>query len=94
MLAAQTDDVDRALWTALRTLEERAALAHKLAERGRERRQSWVDKAFTERAQEAEREAEHIRTLLRVRGGHIHTIPDDVANTAVGPGEPDKRGAD
>ena len=47
MLAAQTDEVDRALWTALRTLEERAALAKKLAERARARRIRWVDKAFT-----------------------------------------------
>jgi two-component system chemotaxis response regulator CheB len=89
MLAAQTDDVDRALWTALRTLEERAALAHKLAERGRGRSQGWVDKAFTARANEAEREAQHIRTLLRVRGGKIHTVPEDLASTMSGPGGPD-----
>lgn len=89
MLAAQTDDVDRALWTALRTLEERAALAHKLAERGRERAQGWVDKAFSERAREAEREVQQIRALLRVRGGKIHAVPDDVASTIVGPGDPD-----
>lgn len=34
MMAAQTDEVDRALWIALRTLDERAALAHRLAETG------------------------------------------------------------
>jgi two-component system, chemotaxis family, protein-glutamate methylesterase/glutaminase len=88
MLAAQTDEVDRALWTALRTLEERAALAHKLAERGRERSHAWVDKAFTVRAREAENEAAQIRSLLRVRGGSIHTVPEDVA-TMSGPGDPD-----
>lgn len=86
MLAAQTDEVDRALWTALRTLEERAALAHKLAERGRQRSQSWVDKAFTTRAREAENEAAQIRGLLRVRGGAIHTVPED-ATSNVGPGD-------
>ncbi len=89
MLAAQTDEVDRVLWTALRTLEERAALAHKLAERGRERGHSWVEKAFTQRAREAEKEAEQIRALLRVRGGAIHNIPEDAATTAAGPGDPD-----
>ena len=31
MIAAQTDEVDRALWVALRTLEERAAMAYRLA---------------------------------------------------------------
>lgn len=91
MLAAQTDEVDRALWTALRTLEERAALAHKLAERGRSREQHWVDKAFTERANEAEREAAQIRALLRLRGGAIHTIPEDAATLPQGPGDSVKK---
>lgn len=87
MLSAQTDEVDRALWTALRTLEERAALAHKLAERGRERSHLWVDKAFTIRAREAEKEAAQIRALLRVRGGSIHAVPEDAASTLDGPGD-------
>lgn len=87
MIDAQTDEVDRALWTALRTLEERAALAHRLAERGRERQHNWVDKAFTDRAVETEREADQIRQLLRVRAGISHSIPDDLAADA-GPGVP------
>ena len=64
MIAAQTDEVDRALWTALRTLEERAALAHRLAERARERLHPLVDKAFTDRAIQTERDADQIRQLL------------------------------
>jgi two-component system chemotaxis response regulator CheB len=68
MMSAQTDEVDRALRIALRTLEERAALSHRLAERGRMRGQRWLDKAFTQRALETEREAEPIRALLRSRG--------------------------
>ena len=87
MLAAQTDEVDRALWVALRTLEERAALSHKLAERGRERGQHWVDQAFTSRAQETELEASQIRELLRLRAGTSHTVPDGTTSGS-GPGVP------
>jgi two-component system, chemotaxis family, protein-glutamate methylesterase/glutaminase len=87
MLAAQTDEVDRALWVALRTLEERAALSHKLAERGRERSQHWVDQAFTARAQETELEASQIRELLRLRAGTSHTIPEGTG-VGTGPGLP------
>jgi two-component system chemotaxis response regulator CheB len=94
MLSAQTDEVDRALWTALRTLEERAALAHKLAERGRERGHAMVEKAFTIRAREAEKEAAQIRALLRVRGGSIHTVPEDAGVTLHGPGASDKLQSD
>src|SRR4051794_4429813 len=82
MLSAQTDEVDRALWVALRTLEERAALSHRLAERARMREHHWVDKAFTTRAQETEREASHIRALLHSRGTSAHTVPDDASSTA------------
>jgi len=79
MLSAQTDEVDRALWIALRTLEERAALSHRLAERGRERGQAWVDAAFTMRAHESEREAALLRELLHARNvpGQT-TVPDDL----------------
>jgi two-component system chemotaxis response regulator CheB len=87
MLAAQTDEVDRALWTALRTLEERAALAHKLAERARDRQYPLVDRAFTQRANETEREADHIRQLLYDRSMMHHSVPDDLPGTA-GPGGP------
>jgi two-component system chemotaxis response regulator CheB len=88
MISAQTDEVDRALWVALRTLEERAALAHRLAERGRDRGQHRVDQAFTIRAREAEKEADRIRELLRSRAMATHTVPDD-AGSAAGPGQPD-----
>jgi two-component system, chemotaxis family, protein-glutamate methylesterase/glutaminase len=92
MIAAQTDEVDRALWVALRTLEERAALAHRLAERGRERNQRWVDQAFTARARETEIEAGRIRDLLERRGSGGHAIPDDVGSVA-GPGPAETDGA-
>jgi hypothetical protein len=79
---------------ALRTLEERAALSHKLAERGRERGQHWVDQAFTARAQETEYQASQIRELLRLRAGMSHTVPDgtgigsDAGAVGSGPGMP------
>jgi two-component system chemotaxis response regulator CheB len=90
MVAAQIDEVDRALWIALRTLEERAALAHRLAERGRERGQHWVDHAFTIRAREAEHESQQIRDLLRSRTAAAHAVAD--ATGAGGPGDPDHAG--
>jgi two-component system chemotaxis response regulator CheB len=91
MLSAQTDEVDRALWVALRTLEERAALSHRLAERGRERGQAWVDSAFTTRARESEREAGLIRELLYSRNVPDQTtVPDDLPadGPTLGAGEP------
>lgn len=78
MLSAQTDEVDRALWIALRTLEERAALSHRLAERGRGSGHLWVDRAFTARANETMLEIERLRELLRTRAalpGHDEALP-------------------
>jgi two-component system chemotaxis response regulator CheB len=75
MLAAQTDSVDRALWIALRSLEERAALTHRLSERARSRRHLWVSKAFEERALAADQHAAVIRDLLTNRMS-MHEVPD------------------
>jgi len=75
MLAAQTDSVDRALWIALRSMEERAALTHRLAERARARRHNWVARAFEERALAADGHAAVIRELL-VNRAILHEVPD------------------
>ena len=75
MLAAQTDSVDRALWAALRSLEERAALTRRLADRARQRRHVGIARAFEQRANAAEEHATVVKEMLLSRGaGHI--VPD------------------
>jgi two-component system chemotaxis response regulator CheB len=82
MLSAQTDGVDRALWVALRSLEERAALTRRMADRARRRRQDWVARAFDQRAQDATDHATVVRSLLHARtGGNIvpdHSVDEEV----------------
>ncbi len=75
MLAAQTDSVDRALWAALRALEERASLTHRMSERARARQQTWVAKAFEDRARIAEDHANVVRELLHSRTA-AQVVPD------------------
>ncbi len=84
MLEAQTDSVDRALWVALRSLEERAALTHRLSERARSRNHQWVAKAFQERATAADEHAAVIRDLLNNRMA-LHEVPDVVPEPAATP---------
>jgi two-component system chemotaxis response regulator CheB len=82
MLAAQTDSVDRALWIALRSLEERAALTHRLSERASNRQHTWVAKAFQQRALAADQHAAVIRDLLTNRMS-MHEVPDTVPEPAL-----------
>jgi len=80
MLAAQTDSVDRALWVALRSLEERAALTHRLADRARVRKHAWVARAFDERAEAADSHASVVRDLL-VNRMMLHEVPETAAES-------------
>jgi two-component system chemotaxis response regulator CheB len=80
MLAAQTDSVDRALWIALRSLEERAALTHRLADRARLRKHTWVARAFDERAEAADSHASVVRDLL-VNRMTLHEVPETLAES-------------
>jgi two-component system chemotaxis response regulator CheB len=75
MLAAQVDSVDRALWTALRALEERAALSRKLAQRAGARKQPWVASAFEQRAIATEAQAALVKKVLLDRSD-AHILPD------------------
>ena len=59
LLANQSEVVEEALWVALRTLEERAAMLRRMAQEGR-----GPSAQFGERADEAEQQALSIRSLL------------------------------
>jgi two-component system chemotaxis response regulator CheB len=72
MLGAQAEMLEEALWSALKTLEESAALSKRLATTERERGHKWMMKRFEEREVEARERAEVIRKVLaRVNG----TVP-------------------
>ena len=64
MVAEQAQSTERALWAALRSLEEKAALSRRLAESARDRNHSRMAKKFAARAADAEQHAETIRQLL------------------------------
>lgn len=68
LLAKQTDVVEEALWAAMRSLEENAALARRMEKRMRQLRQNGPgpEERYSRRAEEAERHAEVLRKLLTV----------------------------
>jgi two-component system, chemotaxis family, protein-glutamate methylesterase/glutaminase len=64
LLTQQSDGLETALWVALRSLEERAALARKLAQPARRRGHTITARRFEEQATEAQQAARLVRSLL------------------------------
>jgi two-component system chemotaxis response regulator CheB len=64
LLAHQSEQLEAALWTALRALEEHTALARRLAARANSRGHAHSASAFTEQAMDAEHHASVIRNVL------------------------------
>jgi two-component system, chemotaxis family, protein-glutamate methylesterase/glutaminase len=64
LLAHQADQLEAALWTALRALEEHAALSRRLSTRASGRGHARSAAVFTEHAVDAEHHASLIRTVL------------------------------
>jgi two-component system, chemotaxis family, protein-glutamate methylesterase/glutaminase len=64
LLVHQSEQLEAALWTALRALEEHSALARRLASRANSRGHSHSASTFAEQAVDAEHHASVIRTVL------------------------------
>jgi two-component system chemotaxis response regulator CheB len=67
MIAAHDDAVEQALWAALRSLEESADLARRMAERARERNSPRVAARFEARRADTDRHVVALRGLLLAR---------------------------
>ncbi|HET6684612.1 MAG TPA: chemotaxis protein CheB [Gaiella sp.] len=61
---SQSAEIERALWSALRALEEKAGLAQRMAERAQGRDLEGAETIHRSRAAEADRQAAVIRALL------------------------------
>jgi two-component system chemotaxis response regulator CheB len=64
LAADQADTIEKALWTALRALEEQAALKRRLAERARAKGNEAVAQRFEGQEVDLKRQAEQVRSLL------------------------------
>jgi two-component system chemotaxis response regulator CheB len=80
LVAQQDTDVEEALWTALRVLEERAEMSRRLADMATTNGREWSQEHFLSRASDADRSAELLRAVLRREGGQP-TIPSTAAGT-------------
>jgi two-component system, chemotaxis family, protein-glutamate methylesterase/glutaminase len=75
LLTQQSEGLEAALWIALRSLEERAALARRLAEPARRRGHTITAGRFEEQAAEAQQAARLIRNLLLDRANFATAWP-------------------
>lgn len=73
LLAAQSETLESALWTAFRSLEEKAALAKQLADQARERGSTLSAQQFLEKFDEASGAAAVLQRLLEQP---LSTMPD------------------
>lgn len=64
LISEQSQDVEIALWTALRALEEKAALSQRLAERARVNKSTLSAQRFQEQGDTCQRHAALVRKLL------------------------------
>jgi two-component system, chemotaxis family, protein-glutamate methylesterase/glutaminase len=78
LLVHQSEQLEAAMWTALRALEEHSALARRLAARADSRGHRHSASAFTEQAMDAEHHASVIRTVLnagiRIESGEVAAV--------------------
>lgn len=63
-LAEQSEVIDKAIWHALKTLEEKASLSRRMLRQAQERGNTWLEQVLKKNVQEAEHDAQLLRQIL------------------------------
>jgi two-component system chemotaxis response regulator CheB len=77
LLASKNEELESALWTALRTLEEKAALHRRLSEDATRKQNSRIARQFRQTAEDLQLQAQTIRKVLLGREQPPLTGTDD-----------------
>jgi two-component system chemotaxis response regulator CheB len=82
LVEGQTDNIEGALWSALRALDENLALTRRLHARARARGQELAAERFAERALEAEQSARLLRKVLKAEATIVYPLaPEETVAT-------------
>lgn len=81
LMADQTIATERALWAAIRSLEEQAQLSERMANRSRQHSHSRLVRRFSEKAQASRDDASVLRGLLERTGDEILEVPLEQTGT-------------
>jgi two-component system, chemotaxis family, protein-glutamate methylesterase/glutaminase len=81
MLAEQSDTLEEALWSALKTLEESASLSRRLEIQSNERGNQLMARRFAEKAAASERRAMVIRQVLLTEESAVASTDEDALHS-------------
>lgn len=81
LMADQTERVEKALWAAIRSMEEQAEFSDRLATSSRQKKRTRLARRFSEKAQANRQNAASLRELLQKSANELLEIPEERTGT-------------
>ena len=86
LMADQTEAVERALWAAIRSMEEQAELSDRLAENSRQKRRAGLAMRFDGKAESSRENASILRESLQKTAADVFEVPLQEGARTIDPG--------
>jgi two-component system chemotaxis response regulator CheB len=80
-MADQTEAVERALWAAIRSMEEQAEFSQRLAKNSKQKKHTRLEHRFREKAETNRENAAILRELLQKNADELLEMPEERTGT-------------